>query len=150
MAFEIFTRQIVRTYEPRVTITNMGRIALNRGSSEILAKEHTELVLLLWDKETKRCAISPIAKKDPRAYRLRSYGTKGRSAGFSCVTFLNHIKYDWSKTRSFSVEYDASDKLLIFDIPKEYLTGHPQEQNKPLGQIRRKDRVTKGGGQHID
>src|SRR5216684_1072843 len=126
MGFEIFTRQVTRTIEPRVTITSMGRIALNRGASDILAKNRTEFVLLLWDKETRRCAIQPIVKRDSRAYKLRSYGPKGNGLGFSCVTFLNYIKYDWSDTRAFDLEYMGSEKLLVFTIPEQHLEGRPE------------------------
>src|SRR5216684_3583840 len=123
MGFEVFTREITRTIEPRVTITSMGRIALNRGASDILAKGKTELVLLLWNKDTKQYAVQPITKKDSRAYKLRAYGPKGNGLGFSCVTFLNYIKYDWSDTRSFDLEYREHEKLMIFTIPEEHLQG---------------------------
>jgi hypothetical protein len=142
VAFEIFTREIVRSVEPTVTITTMGRIALNKSATAVLEKSAVEYVLMLWDKESNRAAIRPIGKKDRRSYRL-SYGTKGNGAGFSAVTFLNFIKYDWSKTRSFAIEWvTKTEDMYIFTIPQEHLTGMPEKQNTKLGQVRRSDRAT--------
>lgn len=145
MAFEIFTREVVRTTEPMVTITTMGRMALNKSATVILEKNVVEFVLLLWDGDENKVAIRPIGKKDRRAYKL-AVGSKGNGAGFSCVTFLNHIKYDWSKTRSFSLEWvSKTEDMFIFTIPEEHLTGRPQGQQTKLGKIQRSDRVAAKG-----
>src|ERR1700735_3552546 len=101
MAFEIYVRQFTRTTEPKVTITNLGRFSINNSASEMLKKhpQTSDAVLLLWDKIANKVGIQPIRKNDERAYPLKSYGAKGRSGtGFSAVTFLNFINYDWSET----------------------------------------------------
>jgi hypothetical protein len=141
MSWEIFTREFVRTSEPKVTITNLGRMALNNGSTALIKAGKMEHVLLLWDKPASRVAIRPVAKGDIRAYRLNSYGPKGKSGvGFSAVTFLNHIKYDWSKTRSFATEW--AENMLIFTIPQEYLKGKPDQpmlELEPKRKVRLED-----------
>lgn len=141
MPFEVFTREFVRTTEPKVTITNLGRFSINNSASALLKKNpNIKFVLLLWDKATGRVAVQPVKEGDFRAYPLRAYGPKGKSGtGFSAVTFLNHINYDWSVTRSFPAEW--LDNLLVFTIPVEHLTGRPVAQNAALGALRRKDRV---------
>src|SRR5260370_40819702 len=127
MSFEVFTREFVRTTEPKVTITSLGRFSINNSASALLKKNvAVEFVLLLWDKATSRVAIQPVKKGDHRAYPLKAYGPKGRSGtGFSAVTFLNFINYDWSKTHSFPVEWRATENMLTFMTPQEYLTGRP-------------------------
>jgi hypothetical protein len=124
--FEVYTRQFVRTTEPKVTITNLGRFSISNSASALLKKNpNIEFVLLLWDKTTNMIGIQPTKKGDSRAYPLKSYGPKGRSGtGFSAVTFLNFINYDWSKTRPFMAEW--SGNMLTFTIPPEYLKGKPK------------------------
>jgi len=140
MGFEIFTRQITRTGTPTVTLTTMGRMALNKTATERLIKDAVEFVLLLWDKDTRKVAIRPITKKDTRAYKLSTAG-RGNGAGFSCVTFLHHINYDWSKTRSYPIEWNNQEDMFVFSIPKEYLIGKPKDQQLRLSKMKRADRA---------
>ncbi len=125
MAFEVFTRNFVRTTAPKVTITNLGRIAINNSASAFLRKNNEQHVLLLWDKDSSSVGIQPVKKEDTRTYPLRAYGPKGRSGtGFSAVTFLNFVNYDWSETRSFGVEWNDTRQMLVFGLPAEHLSGH--------------------------
>jgi hypothetical protein len=144
MAWEIFTKQVIRNAEPTVSITTMGRLALNKAAAAILGKSAAELVLLLWDKEQRKVGIRVTTnKKDQRAYRI-SYGAKGNGGGFSSVTFLNYIHYDWSKTRSFPMDWNESEGTFVFSIPAEHLTGKPEAQQLQqlrLGSLRRSDRA---------
>jgi hypothetical protein len=140
MSFEIFTRKVNRSGTPAVTLTTMGRMALNKAASATFEKNATEYVLLMWDKDARKVAIRPITKKDPRAYRL-SYAGKGNGAGYSCVTFLNHINYDFSKTRNFPVEWNNEEDMFVFGIPKEFLVGRPKGEQLSLQPIKRADRA---------
>jgi hypothetical protein len=100
---------------------------------------NVEFVLLLWDKVTNKVGIQPVKKGDTRAYPLKAYGPKGRSGtGFSAVTFLNFINYDWSETRSYMTEW--SDNMLTFTIKPENLKGRPTSVGTP---IRRYPRLKK-------
>ena len=143
MAWEIFTRQVIRTGTPTVTITTMGRISLNKTATITLEKNAVEFVLLMWDKDNHQIGIRPISKKDPRAYRL-SYGAKGNGASFSAVTFLNYTNYDWSKTRSFPVEWNQQEDYFQFKVPAEHFTGKPQGVQLQLGKLKRRDRLPRG------
>ena len=142
MAWEVYTRQVIRTGEPAITITKMGRIALNKLASEILDKDKATHVLVLWDKESFKCGIKIANSKDIGAYNLTP-GFNGNGAGFSAVTFLNYVKYDWTTTRSFTAEWDAAEKMLVFSIPKEHF-GETGDRKQPIGQVRRPDRVKSG------
>jgi hypothetical protein len=133
MPFEIYTREFVRSTEPKVTITNLGRLSINNSASEMLKRLNPtiEHVLLLWDKSTGRVGIKPVKKGDHRAYPLKAYGPKGRSGtGFSAVTFLNFIKYNWSETRSFPAGW--FEDMLTITIPFEHLTGKPSSIGTPI------------------
>jgi len=145
MPFEVFTRDFVRTSTPKITITNYGRFAVNNSGSKMLRKNQETFVLLWWDKTTRTVGIQPVKKEDHRTYPLKAYGPKGRSGnGFSAVTFLNFINYDWSKTRSFPVQWSGTENMLTFTIPQEHLSGRPAAQDSSLGGVRRKDRVKQG------
>lgn len=139
MGFEVYTREYVRSSAPKVSISTFGRISLNRGATEFLTKTYTGFVNLLWDKTSYRVGIRAAKKEDDTTYSLKAYGPKGKSgSGFSAVTFLNFIKYDWSKTRSFSAEWDATGNMLVFGILPENLTGHPQGSRREV-QAKRKE-----------
>ena len=140
MAFEVFTKDAPRTSHPHVTVNSFGRFSINTGATALLRSHFVaEYVQLLWDKTTHQVGIRPIKKSELSAYRLRIYGKA--LAGFSAVTFLNFINYDWSETRSFAVEWRANDNMLTFTIPPEYLKG----KSVPLGRpIQRFPRLKKG------
>ena len=133
MSFEIYTREFVRTTAPKVTITNYGRIAINNSATKMLRKKQEGFVLLLWEKSSGTVGIQAIPKEDGRAYPLKAYGPKGRSGtGFSAVTFLNYINYDWSETHSFNVEWRSAENMLAFAVPQELLKGKPTLTGKPI------------------
>jgi hypothetical protein len=135
MAWEVYARQVIRTGEPAITITKMGRIALNKLASEILDTVHATHVLLLWDKDAQKCGIKVSNSKEAGAYTLTA-GLNGNGTGFSAVTFLNYIRYDWTETRSFNAEWDKVEKLLVFSIPKEHF-GTNGDRRFPAGALKR-------------
>jgi hypothetical protein len=123
MGFEVYGRQRTRNSTPSVTINTLGRFSISSSATKML-KFHigVENVLLMWDKASKQVAIKPILKGDPRAYPLKSYGKKENSGtGFSAVSFLRHINFDFSKTNTFPVEWNSKENMLVFNIPSEFL-----------------------------
>ena len=121
MPLEIFSRKVRRLASPQVTLTTLGRIALNKAATVIFEKQAVENVLLLWDADTKKFAIRAITKKDPRAYRIH-YGQKGNGAGFSAVTFLDFIGYDCRKeSRSFPAEWNDESSMFLVNMADEVL-----------------------------
>jgi hypothetical protein len=116
MAFEVFSRKVRRLASPQITLTTLGRIALNKAATAVLEKQVVENVVLLWDAETKRFAIRPISKKDPRAYRVH-YGKKGNGAGFSAVTFLDHIGYNYKDvSTSFPADWNEEEGMFLVSL----------------------------------
>ena len=126
MAFEIFTRKIVRSGAPGVTASKLGRMAINKRATSFFEKNAVEYVLVLWDADTKKIAIRPIAKRDPRAYRLK-YGEKGNGAGFSAKTFFDHIGLDFSESRPMPAHWDDDQDMLVIDVPAEHLRNTPTQ-----------------------
>jgi hypothetical protein len=126
MAWEIFSRKVRRSGTPSVTFNKLGRISLNKTATSVLEKDAVEFVLLLWDPAKRQVGIRPITKKDQRAYRL-AYGKKGNGAGFSAKTFMDHIGYDYSESRSTPVRWDEGESMFIAEVPADYLQVGPQQ-----------------------
>jgi hypothetical protein len=124
--FEVYTRELVRGGAPKVTITNYGRFGINNTASNLLKQNHAGSVLLLWDKADHKIAIQAVKTADNSTYPLQTYSPEGNSGtGFSAITFLKFIGYNWTETRSFRAEWIAADNMLVFTIPPEHLTGMP-------------------------
>ena len=123
MAFEVYGRERTRASAPTVTINNLGRFSISSSATKMLkiVPEVTS-VFLLWDKTTNQVGIKPAAMNgDSRAFPLKTYGKKENSgAGFSAVSFLRFINYDFNKTRTFPVEW--KDGMLVFNITSQFGT----------------------------
>lgn len=139
MAWEVYKRQIIRTGEPTVTIGKMGRVAFNMRAAGILGDHNATHVVLMWNKESSECAAKVASSKEIGAYTL-TYNTKSNGAGFSAVTFLNYIRYDWTETRSFNAVWDDSEKMMVFTIPQKYF-GTSGNIRQVLGKVKRPDRL---------
>ncbi|MBZ5665512.1 MAG: hypothetical protein LAO30_12995 [Acidobacteriia bacterium] len=126
MAWEIFTRKVRRSGTPAITFNKLGRISLNKTATATLEKDAVEFVLLLWDADKRQVGVRPIKKKDQRAYRL-AYGKKGNGAGFSAKTFMDHIDYDYSESRSTPVRWDDGESMFIAELPTEFIRKNPQQ-----------------------
>jgi hypothetical protein len=120
MPFEIFSRKVKWKGTPSVTFTKLGRFAFNKAATARFEKDAVENVLLLWDQDNRLVGVRPITKKDPRAYKLHM-GKKGNGSGFSATTFLQHIGYDYSESRSMTAKWDDGDEMYLIEVPGEYL-----------------------------
>jgi hypothetical protein len=139
MAWEVFTRPVIRTGEPAVTIGKMGRIGFNMVATQIFQENSVTHVVLMWNKESSECAVRSASSKDPGAYKL-TFNQKSNGAGFSAVTFLNYIRYDWTETRAFNAAWNTSEKMLIFAIPTQHF-GTSAGNRQELGKVKRPDRL---------
>jgi hypothetical protein len=129
MPFEIMPRTIERSSQPRVTLNSYGRIAINKGASALIFNNGfrdngrlTQAVLLLWDREARRIGIQPSKRADERAYPLKLIGKDGspiRGTGFSAITFLNSIHYNFEKSYSYPAKWENG--MLVFTIPADRL-----------------------------
>ena len=136
MAWETYTRQVIRTGEPVVSIGKLGRLAMNLVATNIFRENQVTHVALMWDKEEHKCAVKAVSSKEPGAYKL-TFNPKYNGSGLSVVTFLNYIRYDWTETRAFNAEWDEVNKMFVFDIPKEHFGTN--------GEINQKDQRSKSG-----
>lgn len=127
MAYEIFTRKVLRRGSPGITITKIGRIAINKSATEALEKNAVEFVLVMWDAESLKIGIRPITKKDSRAYPLK-YGDKGNGAGFSAKTFLDYIGFDYTNSNPIPASWNEDYSLLEAVIPPELIRGAKQQR----------------------
>jgi len=125
MGWEIFEKVTRRSTTPMMTISKLGRFAFNGAAAKILSDNAVDSVLAMWDKDTRKIGVRSIAKKDARAYTVR-YARKNASAGFAVKTFLAHIGYDFSETRSFPCEWNEDDQTCVISIPADILSKQPQ------------------------
>jgi len=133
MAYEIYEKQFPsKSTSPTITISPLGRCALNRAAAGLFHKEAVENVLLLWDRDAFRFAIRPITKKDARSFNIR-YTMKDKAvvgAQFSGVLFLRHIDYDYTTTGTYPIKWDANEAIFEVDLPKDRFKG-----SQPLSAI---------------
>jgi hypothetical protein len=131
MSWEIFSRTMVKTSDPTVTLMRSGRMFLNKSASTRFEEKAVERVLLLWNKESRQVGIKPITKKDTRSYKL-SYSGRGNSAGMSAVQFYKYIDYNWETTLNYPVIWNDDEGMYVFTIPSERLTGSPESRRSVL------------------
>jgi hypothetical protein len=136
MAFEIFTRKVIRTGNPVVGFNALGRISLNQAATAQFRKDAVEFVLLLWDKEAHMVALRPITKRDARAYRV-AYNKKANGCGFSAKTFFDYIGLDYKTSFSVPAEWDDEEGCFKVVIPTERLKDERQQRLIPVETPRR-------------
>lgn len=128
MGYEIYEKEFpTKSTSPTMTISPLGRCALNRAAAAMFHKEAVENVLLLWDKDAHKFAVRPITKKDSRSFAIR-YSQKDKAvtgAAFSGVMFLRHIGYDFSTTKTYPVKWSANESIFEIELPKERFGGQP-------------------------
>jgi hypothetical protein len=115
--WEVFTKQarIVST-TPMFTIgKRLGRCALNRAAALLFEREGVDYVLLMFDKESLRIGLKSSSKKDSRSFAVRIARQKEKGViggAFSGVTFLRHIGYDLSESRSFPITWNEDESIF--------------------------------------
>jgi hypothetical protein len=128
MGYEIYEKEFPsKSTSPTITISPLGRCSLNRAAAGMFHKEAVENVLLLWDRDTYKFAVRPITKKDSRSFNIR-YSMKEKTvvgAGFSGILFLRHIGYDYTKTATYPIKWDANQSLFEVELPRERFTSIP-------------------------
>jgi hypothetical protein len=124
MGWEIYEKVVRRSTSPILTISKLGRLSFNSASTETLVKYSVTHVLLLWDKAANKIGIRSAGKKDQRAYSLH-FAAKNANSGFAAKTFLHHISYDYSTTKSFFPRWNEKENTFEIDIPAENFTAKP-------------------------
>ena len=112
MNLEVFAKTARRQNNPPTLsiAAKSGRIGLNKASAALLP-EHTENVLLLWDKDEQVIGIRPIKKKDLKAFRITF--NQGGGGAIAAKTFCDFIGIDYSETIHLSAEWNEGEGALI-------------------------------------
>jgi hypothetical protein len=131
MAYVIFEKTYPsKSTAPTITISPLGRCALNRAAGEMFSKDAVENVLLLWDESIRKFGIRPATKKDARSFPIRySHKDDGKTvvgAAFSGVMFLKHVGYDYGKTGTYPITRNSDGSLYEVELPKERFGGTQQ------------------------
>lgn len=134
MAWEIFTKESRnRTTSPTLTVgLKLGRCTLNRPAAEQFEREGVEQVLLMWDNDSLKWGIRPITKKDARSFAIRYTRSKDKDkaitgAAFAGVTFLRHIGYDFSTTKSYPITWDMEQSIFMVELPADRFQARQQQ-----------------------
>lgn len=132
MGYTIFEKEYPsKSTSPTITISPLGRCALNRAAAEMFSKDAVEHVLLLWDGEAKRFAVRSVGKNDKRSFPVR-YSRKDDKTviggAFSGVMFLKHIKYNYKETGTYPITRSADGALYEVQLPEERFQGQAEQQ----------------------
>jgi hypothetical protein len=125
MSYEIFERKTTRVVEPAVTFSPQGRLAFNANVCRLFHKIAVENVLLQLDREQRKVALRPIAKKDARSYKV-SYAKVKTGCNVSGKAFLDWAKIDYSKVRTYPAQWNENEGLLEIVLPREAFKDSPR------------------------
>jgi hypothetical protein len=118
MPYELFDSKAVRIGSPALAIHKDGRISLNADVGDILTSRGAKYAQILWDRETLKLGIRPLAKRESRAFKLTFMRGK-RGASLSARSFLNYIQWRQSKPFTTAVQWNEKEGLLEAVLPRE-------------------------------
>jgi hypothetical protein len=118
MAYELFNVKATRIGSPALTITAEGRIILNADAGDLLRREGGKFIQILWDAKAFKMALRPLTKSGESSYKLSAKSGR-RGMVFSGLTFLRHIRWNFSKPSTLRVEWNDKEKLLEALLPRE-------------------------------
>jgi hypothetical protein len=120
MAYEVLSAIAARSPagEPMLSISAAGRIRVNTDATKLLRAMGAERVLLLWDKDKRKIAITPADKHDNRSYKLKINSAKG-VAEFAAKATMRAI--GWSSVRTLRIAVHQTGKMLEGTMPEDAL-----------------------------
>ena len=101
-----------------------------------------EYVVLMWDADSRRCAIKPVNKRDSRSYAL-NFAKRDSNAGFSAVTFMEHIGWNYKlETRQFPAMWNEEQRMFEVSLDEAaesplQVTARRNAKKKAVGQKKR-------------
>jgi hypothetical protein len=116
MGYELFNDKKVRTGSPALTIYGDGKIALNADAGDLLRQEGAKFVQILWDATAYKMALRPLSKSAESSFKLSTKSGR-RSMVFSGLTFLRHIRWNFSKSSMIPITWNEKEKLLEASLP---------------------------------
>jgi hypothetical protein len=122
--FQLFEEKQSRLRKSGVTL--LGRtykIAINADLARILAAEHVDAVVLLWDAESHRMALKPVAKGSKNSFALSIY-RHHISGLLTAKSFFEHIGWQSDKPSvKLPATWNKSERIVEVTLPPEYLKG---------------------------
>lgn len=112
-----------------VSIRPKGAIRLNAEATNLLRSKGVVRVLILWDRDKHKLALSIAPDGDKRAYRV-TYSSRGSSATIGAKSFGAFIGF--SADRAVSLPADYQGGMLQATVPVEYLNkgvGHAGKEH---------------------
>jgi hypothetical protein len=119
MAFVEYTQKSIRSGgEIKAALTRQRSIRFSSGASEKFFK-NTEYCILLFDQETRRIAVKPVAKKIGHAYRVLRLGNSKTQAEISIASFMKYFSIPLpEKSRYFSCVWDEQLGAVVLEPEK--------------------------------
>lgn len=124
MAFEVFDREVHTPAEgARVYIGNVGRLTLSSEAKRLLdlIRPATKMVELLYDRDTRRVAIRPVASSTSavsRRFPVQVLRSPHWPAGILADEFVSRWKLPRSLDQKFAVQVGEVEgsQVLLFDL----------------------------------
>ena len=130
MAFTVFESRSKQIGSPAVSVTPIGAMRLNKDAADILKSMGATHILILWDQENSRIALSATPASDHRAYKL-NYHPKGSGVSFAAKAFLKHI--GWRAEKAVPLKLSMQQGMLQADVPIEHINVSEQLTPKKKG-----------------
>jgi hypothetical protein len=111
MAYEIYSKQVVRVSSPMITLNGRGRIVLNVAATKVFHDAGVETAFLLWDLQGRKFAIQGTRKRDQRTVNVR-YSSNNKWAAISAKGFLEEIGHDMSTTKAYPAIWNANEGMF--------------------------------------
>jgi len=119
MPYELFDNKTANLASPELTIRN-GKVALNPGAGDILAKAGMKFAHILWDVAACKIAIRPVAKEDSKTFKVSI--PRGRRGGLiSAQSFLNYIQWRVTHPVTVDAHWNEAERFLEASLPKEHV-----------------------------
>jgi hypothetical protein len=118
MGYELFNVKKARAGSPAMTVYGDGKIALNADAGDLLRREGAKFVQILWDSKASKMGLRPLSKSAESSFKLSTKSGR-RSMVFSGLTFLRHIRWNFSESETIPIVWNKEEKLLEASLPRE-------------------------------
>jgi hypothetical protein len=133
VGYKVFEPQRAYFTSPAVSIRPDGGMRLNAAAAEFLKAKGADRVLLLWDEDKNKIAISVAPKQDTRGFKLH-YNTEWKGASFAAKAFFGHI--GWKADRTVPLTLTWVNSMFEATLPTANLAPAEHQQTKK-GRMRR-------------
>src|SRR5213593_2033595 len=122
MAVEMFKRSQRRLASKGFSANKHGHLGINTELTSDFKERKVKAVQLGFDAKTFKGVMEPTAPKNEDIF-LVHYGVREEDrnrATINALSFVNWIRLDLSRTRSFTVDWNETAGRYEFEIPAEF------------------------------